>query len=382
MPRRLYAQLTLVAALFVLAPLHAAPARIVAIGDVHGAAGKLAVILQRAGLIDASGRWIGGSATLVQTGDLTDRGPGVRAVLDRFMALEPQAAASGGRVQIVLGNHEVMAMIGDTRDATPEIFRSFADDQSESRRERAFDAAAKLTRGTPLDKTQWLADHPIGFVEYRDAFKPNGRYGRWLRSKPIVAEIDGNVFMHGGLNAGFTMGSLDDVNRRARRELAGWDAGVRWLEQQKLVLPFSSLTEVVEAAASELTQISARQKAGTLTEEHIRAAGLLTPIVSIGDSSIVHADGPLWFRGFSNWTDEEGAPLMAALLAKYRVKRFVTGHTPQPSGRIRPRFGGTLFLIDTGMLDGTFYPGGRPSALEIAGDAVRMIYEDATASRQ
>lgn len=382
MPPVRYLRLTLIAALFVLAPVHAAPARIVAIADVHGAAERLASILQRAGLIDAADQWTGGTATLVQTGDLTARGAGERAALDRLMALELQAAAAGGRVQIVLGNHEVMNMMGDTRDATPEILRSFADGQSESRRERAFDAAAKLNRGTRLDKAKWLAAHPIGFVEYRDAFKPNGQYGRWLRSKPIVAQIEGSVFMHAGVNAEFTKGPLDDINRRARRELADWDAGVRWLEQEKLVLPFSGLMEVVEAARSELTRFREYRREGTLTDEHVRAAGLLTPIAGIGASSLLQADGPLWFRGFSNWTDEEGAPLMAALLAKYRVKRFVTGHTPQASGRIRQRFGGALFLIDTGMLGGSFYPGGRPSALEITGDAVKPIYDDATASRR
>ena len=67
---------------------------------------------------------------------------------------------------------------------------------------------------------------------------------------------------------------------------------------------------------------------------------------------------------------------MAGLLQKFRVKRFVTGHTPQPAGRITKRFGGSLFLIDTGMLGGKFYPGGRGSALEIVGDTVKAIYED------
>lgn len=359
-----------------LTPVQPAPARIVAIGDVHGSVSGLDAVLRRAGLANGD-KWTGGSAILVQTGDLMDRGPAVRAVLDRLMALESSAPAAGGRVQLVLGNHEVMNMLGDTRDATPEIFKSFADAQSESRRERAFDAAAKLNRGVTLDKTQWMQDHPLGFVEYRDAFKPNGRYGRWLRSKPIITEIGGNVFMHAGVNADFSTGSLDDISRRARREIAEWDAGVRWLEQQKLVLPFSSLMEVLEAARAELTKYVGFQKEGTLTEEHLRAAALLTPLDKIGASSLLHAEGPLWFRGFSNWTDEEGAPLMAALLAKYQVKRFVTGHTPQPNGTIRERFGGTLFLIDTGMLNGTFYPGGRPSALEITAEGAKPLYDAA-----
>jgi hypothetical protein len=38
----------------------------------------------------------------------------------------------------------------------------------------------------------------------------------------------------------------------------------------------------------------------------------------------------------------------------------------QKAGRIRPRFGNQVFLIDTGMLS-SYYPGGRPSALAICG---------------
>ena len=93
----------------------------------------------------------------------------------------------------------------------------------------------------------------------------------------MLAEIDGTVFMHGGINAEFSTESLDDINRRVRRELAAWDEGVRWLEQQKLVLPVSTIVEIVGAARAQLTQFSAYQKEGTLTEDHIRAAKLLLP---------------------------------------------------------------------------------------------------------
>jgi hypothetical protein len=52
--------------------------RIVAIGDIHGALEPFAAILQRAGLIDGNRQWSGGNAVLVQTGDVFDRGDGVR----------------------------------------------------------------------------------------------------------------------------------------------------------------------------------------------------------------------------------------------------------------------------------------------------------------
>ena len=41
-----------------------------------------------------------------------------------------------------------------------------------------------------------------------------------------------------------------------------------------------------------------------------------------------------------------------------------------------PRFEGRVLPIDTGMLGGTFYKGGRASALEINGSTVTAIYED------
>ena len=353
----------------------AAPAsRIVAIGDVHGAGEAFVSILQRAGLIDAQRRWTGGTTVFVQTGDLLDRGTAVREVLDLLMKLEPEAARAGGRLELLLGNHEYKNLLAQTRDVAPELFQSFADAGSEQRREQAFAAAAKISRTGPLDRTAWLAEHPIGYVEYRDALRANAPYGRWLRSKRIVAEIDGTVFMHGGVNPEFTTESLDSINRRARRELTEWEDGVRWLQQHNFAVPYSTFTEILDAVQAELTRLGTKRKQESLTDDDMSEIRVLLPLLNIGDSSLLNPNGPLWFRGFDTWTDAEGAGQIAGLLRKYRVKRFVTGHTPRPNGRITARFDGALFLIDTGMLNGRFYPSGRPSALEIAGDTVTPLY--------
>ncbi|HMH06767.1 MAG TPA: hypothetical protein VK579_08850, partial [Terriglobales bacterium] len=55
------------------------------------------------------------------------------------------------------------------------------------------------------------------------------------------------------------------------------------------------------------------------------------------------------------------------ILEAYDAAHVAVGHTVQRSGRIRPRFGDKVFLIDTGMLS-SYYPGGRASALEICDD--------------
>src|SRR5690349_11936685 len=95
-------------------------ARLFAIGDIHGSIDGFKSILKVTGLADASGKWTGGKSQLIQTGDYTDRGEGTRAVLDLLMALEGQAKDAGGRAFALLGNHEVMNLIGETRDRSEE----------------------------------------------------------------------------------------------------------------------------------------------------------------------------------------------------------------------------------------------------------------------
>lgn len=313
--------------------------RIVAIGDVHGASTSFAAILQRAGLINESRRWIGGNTILVQTGDMTDRGAGMREALDLLMALEAEAPKSRGRVHALLGNHEVMNMLGQMRDATPEIFTTFG-----------------------------------GEAAMREAFGPNGHYGRWLRRKPILIELQETVFMHAGLNPSFSDASLDEVNRRVRQEIEAWDTGVRLMVERKMVQAAPPFTVAIDAARAEIQRLNALHAEGKAPPDAGDTAARLLPVANIVTSSLFHADGPLWFRGFSSWSDDEGEPKISGLLGRHRTTRFVTGHSVQAEGRIRERFEGRLFLIDTGMLGGKYFPGGRPSALELAPAAVRQIY--------
>ncbi len=72
--------------------------RIVAIGDVHGDYDQFVSLLRTAGLIDGENKWTGGKTHLVQVGDVVDRGPASRKVMDLLMELEKQAKEAGGRV--------------------------------------------------------------------------------------------------------------------------------------------------------------------------------------------------------------------------------------------------------------------------------------------
>src|SRR5215212_8902581 len=113
--------------------------RIVAVGDLHGDHAAWLDIARDARLIDLHGRWAGGRTTLVQLGDVTDRGPDSLKIIRSLQQLAKQAPRSGGRVVVVLGNHEAMNLLGDLRYTTPGEFAALADVQSPARRDRAYD---------------------------------------------------------------------------------------------------------------------------------------------------------------------------------------------------------------------------------------------------
>jgi hypothetical protein len=349
--------------------------RVVAVGDIHGSLDGLTEILRAAGLIDANGRWSGGSAHLVQTGDYLDRGEQVRDVLEMLMRLETEAKRSGGRAEILLGNHEVMNLLNDLRDASPNAFAAFADERSAQRQERAYKDYERLMKRAGMaavSREEWNAAHPPGYVEYVEALGPRGRYGKWLRERKVAIEDGGTIFMHAGLTED-TTGSLEDVNRQVRADLESWDTAREMLVEAELILPFFTLRETLDAIGAELKRLATALEAKQPVDDHvtrefveaIQAAG------RIGTSSLLHERGPMWFRGFAEWPDEESTKV-EALLQRFKASRFVTGHTPIVKG-ITSRFGHRVFLIDTGMLSST-YKGGRPSALEIVGDTVTAIY--------
>ncbi len=368
-------------------------ARIVAVGDIHGDYEAFVSILREAKLIDSRRHWKGGKATLVQTGDFLDRGPKSREVLDLLMALEKQARKKGGQVIVLLGNHEMMNLTGDLRYVSGEDYASFADKRSEKRRQSAYQAYVELRKKraqalnkpppvfTPETEKDWMEEHPLGFVEHRKAFGPTGQYGRWLRQRLAVTKVGDLVFLHGGINPALASWEVEAINKRIKEETRAFDAYKQYLAKQKLILPFFALNETTAAARVELEarETEAKQRAAEAdkvvepTEQEEQHLKILGSFLAYGGWLSIHPDGPLWFRGFANWSEDKGASHVADLLGKYGASAFVVGHTPQQDGRIHTRFDRKVFLIDTGMLAG-YYPGGRASALEIQNGKFTAIY--------
>ena len=369
-----------------LAPLSAAkssaeaPERIVVIGDVHGDFDDFCLILRRAHLVDEHNHWTGGNATFVQTGDLIDRGSKVREVLDLLMGLEAEAKNSGGQVIPLLGNHEVMNLVGDLRYVTPADYGEFADNDSEKRRKDAYrdyakwaDNHAKLLAEVKQPalpgEQEWMAEHPPGFVEYREAFSRNGKYGKWIRQHRVVADVGDVIFLHGGISPASSSMSLDQINSQVREEIDNFDNTMQELVSKKIVLPFFTIRETLLAVQLELLQERSEP-----TPPNADFHNKLTRLVDLNHWLCMRDDGPDWFRGYDTWSDEEGQPQIAKILAGYHARHIVVAHTVQKTSRIRSRFEGKVFLIDTGMVYKDV--GGKPSALDIEGGKFTAIYLD------
>jgi hypothetical protein len=330
--------------------------RTVVIGDIHGDLEGLTAILRQAGITDASNRWAAGNTIVVQTGDMTDRGAHVRGVLDLLIDLEQQARAAGGRLVVLLGNHEVMNLAGDFRDVSPEAYASFADTQSEDRRRKAYEeyvgvceSRAEFVAGTlpagfqAMNPDEWMTAHPPGAIEYREAFGPSGRYGRWLRQKAAVLQLGDIAFMHAGINPATAPRRLDDINDLVAHDIRKLDDYRRRMTDRKLILPWFGIRDLLLAAQLDPQNFG--------------------DFVQIDKWSLFDPEGPMWFRGFASWSAQEGPTQIKTLLQRYKLAHFVVGHTVTETRRITPQFANAVFLIDTGMI----FSGGTASALEIQG---------------
>jgi hypothetical protein len=316
-----------------LAAPPAPPARIVAIGDLHGDFSVWRDIARASGIVDPKGHWTGGKTTLVQVGDMVDREPDSLKIVRDLMRLQKEAPKQGGQVVVLTGNHEAMNMIGDLRYTTAADFAEYATPNSGALREKLYQVkkaqieANYHAKDPSLSSTAihdaWIASTPLGWVEQRLAWAPDGEIGKWVLGNPAAAVINGNLFVHGGISAEYSKLPISEINRQVAAALKSDD----------------------------------------------RSPG------SIINSPL----GPLWYRGLLTRDPKiteipppaQGAPQrpgieqeLATVLGAYGAKRMIVGHTPNLKG-IQILYGGRLVTIDTGN---SRYYGGVPSYLEIIGD--------------
>ncbi len=347
------------------------PGRTVAIADVHGAFDEMTAILRQTGLIGEDERWTGGASHLVIVGDLLDRGPHSRRAMDLLIALEPQAIAAGGRVHVVLGNHEVMNLVGDLRYVSAEEYAAFAPDETAEMRDRGWAGHVRF-HGAPDDmpaaRAAFEAQYPAGYFALKAAFGAEGRYGKWLLEKPVIVAVNDTAFVHGGLSEAAAQSSFRSLNEEAAQQIRTYLREYRTLVEAG-VLP---LTSDFYGRSKMLDDYAAGVAAGTRSwsEETAAAATRLKEL----EFAFVHSpQSPLWYRGnVACGAPIEAGRLKAALRAA-GVSRLVVGHTPTPSRRALARFEGILLEIDTGMLSA--YYKGRATALIVDPSGISVAYQ-------
>jgi len=300
--------------------------RVIAIGDLHGDYAQYLNVMRSAGLLDKKGKWSGGKTHLVQTGDITDRGPDSRKIIDHLIKLARQAKKQGGYVHMLIGNHESMNVVGDLRYVTKGEFNAFRSRKSQRYQDLQWQRQVDWMRvnvpgfGT-MDlaayRKEWEQRVPLGWVEHRFAWMLNGAYGKWVKDNPVAIQINDTLYLHGGISASYCKFSLE-----------------------------------------------------SLTQQTIAAMENYNPaVISIVNDPL----GPLWYRGLAMEDETDVySQTVDNILSRYGVRRIVVGHTPT-GGAVWPRFEQRVIVNDTGI---AAYYGSHKGVLELTADGAVAIYGD------
>jgi hypothetical protein len=316
--------------------------KIVVVGDLNGAYDVLVDILRGTELVSRELSWCGGRAELVQMGDLFNRGDGGALALRLLLELQRQARRVGGRVTVLLGNHEVMTALGHEGYCTEGEYLSFA--TAQERRAwpaRVARAMKRLVRQRPQGillpieprLEAWKVEHAPGRAALRKELGPRGKLGRALRALPVAYQTQGCLFLHAGLLPDWAELGIDGLNARARETWAL--AGKRlWL------LPKHSLFR--------------------------------------------NPSGPLWDRSLVRGGVKARASLNHSL-NQLGAARMIVGHTPTESlpggraGHVLLLAGGRLVAVDVGLKSGPNTPRAAlivdgPRGLEWTPDKTRVLW--------
>lgn len=308
--------------------------RIIAIGDIHGDYDNFVKILKEAGLVDDSLKWSGGKTHFVQTGDILDRGDYPKEVFDLIKKLEIEAEEAGGKVHMLLGNHEEMNITGVVFRydyVSPKQFASFLPDAFRQKKENEFlkklnNSSEIMSNSDPtlLDsylETNWnkvMKDSRNEEIRklYVNTFNRN--YGQWIIEHNTVIKINDIIFSHGGISERYASWPLEKINDVTREEL-----NIFRLAYKRGINPI------------------------------IQREVLYMP------------DSPLWNRDLALKDEETYGKIVDKILQSLGANYMVIAHTPPGSPVIpesqrdeiifRTRFNQKVWMIDTGISD--FYHG-------------------------
>ena len=337
--------------------------RIVAIGDVHASYDKFVALLSGTGLVDGGLKWTGGTSHLALVGDLVDRGQDDRKVMDLVMRLQPEAKAAGGEVHALLGNHDLMVLMRDLRYVDKKSYAAFAPDEKAEDREKAW--AGYVTAypadraGDPKLRAAFDDSYPPGFFAYMRMLDLDGPYGAWALTRPAVININGIVFVHGGLTEEVAAKGLEGINREIHEAIVAYAKAAKALEP---LTKGPATFEEISAVAYDIEKGAFKGK-----PEAAQAEAAKTLIACL-ESPLQAQDSAVWYRG--NALEAEGLERRRIdnALGLLKADTLVVGHTPTAEGLVTSRFGARVYRADVGQAYGR-----QPFCLEFKGGEVRVF---------
>jgi hypothetical protein len=316
--------------------------RVVAVADLHGDYDQFVFILTQpgVGVLDEELHWIAGKTHLVQLGDIMDRGPDAKHIFDLLIRLEKEAAAVGGMVHVLIGNHEEMNITGISLDypnyVTVEQFVDFLPDPYRKDKEARYlktlspeERKKAEESGLDVATDENLASFWRKILERKDSEARNAyvlgfndAYGGWLLEKNVIIKINDVIYVHGGISEAFSKWPLREINTVMRTELELFRARMR--EPRQFRRPFKP-------------------------------------------KLVYNPDSPLWYRGQA--VDKRSAQSeVDRILANLGARAMVIGHnyfafsggSPTVGKDQVARFNEKVWMMDSGI-SGSY--GGVPSAL-------------------
>jgi len=144
------------------------------------------------------------------------------------------------------------------------------------------------------------------------AFRPGGPYASRLAERPVILMVGDTLFCHGGVLPHHLDYGVDRINGETSAWLRGETGEPEWLADR---------------------------------------------------------EDPVWTRRYSDAPDTDACATLDEVLERVGAERLVVGHTVQEGG-VAAFCDGRVWCIDVGMAAAY---GGEPQALEIRGDAVRVL---------
>ncbi|MEO6144752.1 MAG: metallophosphoesterase [Dermatophilaceae bacterium] len=257
------------------------------VSDVHGHVEHLVAGLAQVRLVDSARSWCGGRARLTFLGDYFDRGPDGIAVVDLIRRLAGEAATVGGRVDALLGNHEILALgmrrFGDVR-VSSEVGR------------RASFAHSWALNGGQVHDQQRLTDEHVGWLSGLDSITLAGQdlllhsdtteYLRWGDSFEQINDAVREVLISDDLEQWWECWARL-TTRYAFADVSGAQVAAHLLERlggERIVHGHSFISTFIGRASSEVT--------GPLSYAGGRALAIDGGIYDGGPCVIVRLDHP------------------------------------------------------------------------------------------